>query len=100
MQPSERPGPGGGIVISALLAITVKNQVREFSSRTASHLRAGAATRALTVLFVLSLGTALPQSIPVQPNFWRLEFQEDTDDDHKITVHDHTTPFELRDEHG
>ena len=33
-------------------------------------------------------------------NLWRLVAQEDTDGDQKITVHDHTTPFEIRDESG
>lgn len=47
-------------------------------------------------LFRLSSGSAFSQSIPVQPNFWRLETWEDTDGDHKITVHDRITPFELR----
>src|SRR6185312_1145807 len=31
---------------------------------------------------------------------WRLEAQEDTDGDKKITVHDKTTPFEIRDDKG
>ena len=33
-------------------------------------------------------------------NFWRLVAQEDTDGDHRITIHDHTTPFEIRDQSG
>ena len=36
------------------------------------------------------------QTIPVTDNFWRLVAQEDTDGDHRITVHDQTTPFEIR----
>ena len=34
--------------------------------------------------------------IPVVNNFWRLVAQEDTDGDHRITIHDHITPFEIR----
>lgn len=40
------------------------------------------------------------QSIPVTDNFWRLVAQEDTDGDQKITVHDRTTPFVIRDGQG
>ncbi|HXT13528.1 MAG TPA: trehalase family glycosidase [Candidatus Angelobacter sp.] len=42
----------------------------------------------------------MPQTISVTENLWSLEQQEDTDADHRITVHDRTTPFQLRDEHG
>lgn len=40
------------------------------------------------------------QIIPVPQTLWRLVAQEDTDADKKITVHDRTTPFEIRDESG
>jgi alpha,alpha-trehalase len=43
---------------------------------------------------------AYSQEIPVTDNLWRLVAQEDTDGDQKITVHDHTTPFIIRDDHG
>src|SRR5690348_6094146 len=43
---------------------------------------------------------ALAQPVPVPDNFWRLVAQEDTDGDRKITVHDHVTPFALKDENG
>ncbi len=33
-------------------------------------------------------------------NLWRLVAQEDTDSDQKITIHDHTTPFTIRDDDG
>lgn len=51
-------------------------------------------------LLIFGAGTALPQTIPVEPNFWRLEAQEDTDGDHKITIHDRITPFELHNQNG
>jgi alpha,alpha-trehalase len=51
-------------------------------------------------LLIFSSRTAFSQTIPVQPNFWRLEAQEDTDGDHKITIHDHITPFELNNQNG
>ncbi len=58
-------------------------------------------TSALVLLVLLFSATTAPaQSIPVTDNFWRLAAQEDTDNDHKITVHDHTMPFEIRDEKG
>jgi alpha,alpha-trehalase len=59
--------------------------------------------RFLTVLFsfrLLALNTAFPQSVPAPQNLWRLVAQEDTDSDRRITVHDHITPFELRDDKG
>ena len=56
---------------------------------------------ALAVLVLSCSATTAPaQSIPVTDNFWRLVAQEDTDHDRKITVHDHTTPFEIRDARG
>ncbi|HXS69570.1 MAG TPA: trehalase family glycosidase, partial [Candidatus Polarisedimenticolia bacterium] len=42
----------------------------------------------------------LPQTISVTENLWNLERQEDTEGDHRITVHDRITPFELRDKDG
>jgi len=38
--------------------------------------------------------------VPVPENLWRLVAQEDTDGDRKITVHDQTTPFVIRDRTG
>ncbi len=38
--------------------------------------------------------------MPVAENLWRLVAQEDTDGDQKITIHDHTTPFEIDDKNG
>ena len=43
---------------------------------------------------------AFSQTVPVVDNLWRLVAQEDTDGDKKITVHDKTTPFEIRDDQG
>lgn len=57
-------------------------------------------TLVAVALLGFSAGTTFSQTIPVQPNLWRLERQEDTDGDHKITIHDHTTPFALRDQSG
>ncbi len=54
-------------------------------------------TAALCLWFA---GSASSQTMPVPQTFWRLVAQEDTDGDQKITVHDHTTPFEIRDETG
>ncbi len=50
--------------------------------------------------WLLFAGSAFPQTIPVPQTFWRLVSQEDTDGDQKITIHDRTTPFEIRDEKG
>lgn len=52
------------------------------------------------VLFFLIAARAISQTIPVPENLWRLVAQEDTDGDRKITVHDRTTPFEIRDQSG
>ncbi len=52
------------------------------------------------VLRLLGCGIAAGQVIPVPQNLDRLAAQEDTDGDQKITVHDRTTPFEIRDENG
>jgi alpha,alpha-trehalase len=49
---------------------------------------------------LLTGNLARGQSIPVADNLWRLVAQEDTDGDQKITVHDRTTPFIIRDDHG
>ena len=61
------------------------------------------ASRTLRLLLVCG-GLAGPlagaQTIPVPANLWRLVAQEDTDGDRKITILDHTTPFELRDDAG
>ena len=50
--------------------------------------------------WLLTAVFAFSQTVPVTDNLWRLVAQEDTDHDQKITVHDHTTPFEIRDEKG
>ena len=49
-------------------------------------------------LFAANL--ARSQNILVADNLWRLVAQEDTDGDQKITVHDHTTPFIIRNDQG
>lgn len=54
----------------------------------------------LFALILVQATTALSQMIPVPETLWRLVDQEDTDDDLKITIHDQTTPFEVRDKHG
>ena len=54
-------------------------------------------TAALCLWFA---GSASSQTIRVPQTFWRLVAQEDTDGNKKITVHDKTTPFEIRDETG
>jgi alpha,alpha-trehalase len=46
--------------------------------------------------FLVATATALSQTVPVPDNLWRLADQEDTDGDRRITVHDRTTPFEIR----
>ena len=53
-----------------------------------------------TFALIFSAAVAPAQSIPVPQNLWRLVAQEDTDGDQKITIHDHTTPFEIRDQNG
>jgi alpha,alpha-trehalase len=52
------------------------------------------------VVWLAATFSAFSQTVPVPDNLWRLVAQEDTDKDQKITVHDHTTPFEIRDEKG
>ncbi len=55
--------------------------------------------RRVAWLWLLLLGApAFSQTVPVTDNLWRLVAQEDTDHDRKITVHDRTTPFEIRDD--
>ena len=57
------------------------------------------ATRTLAACLLLSLwaGTeGVGQNVPVSENLWRLEAQEDTDGDRRITVRDKVTPFEVR----
>ena len=54
----------------------------------------------LLVLLGASAITAFSQTIDVPDNFARLNAQEDTDGDKKITVHDHLTPFEIRGTNG
>ncbi len=53
-----------------------------------------------TALLLLAQAGAFSQNVPVQDNLWRLVAQEDTDGDLRITVHDHTTPFVVRDSNG
>jgi alpha,alpha-trehalase len=52
------------------------------------------------LVFLLTVPPAFSQSVPVTDNLWRLVAQEDTDGDQKITVYDHITPFEIRDQNG
>lgn len=57
----------------------------------------------LAGVFAAGMLTVTPvasQTIPVAENLWRLVAQEDTDQDQKITVHDHTMPFSIRDGSG
>jgi alpha,alpha-trehalase len=56
--------------------------------------------RCAAALWLWGAGTAACQSIPAPQIFWRLAAQEDTDGDRKITIHDHLTPFALREESG
>jgi alpha,alpha-trehalase len=49
---------------------------------------------------LLTTAAAFSQTLPVTDNLWRLVAQEDTDHDRKITVHDRTTPFEIRNDRG
>src|SRR5580658_4249793 len=51
-------------------------------------------------LFLLMIESTFSQTVPVSENLSRLVAQEDTDGDRKITIHDHTTPFEVRNENG
>jgi alpha,alpha-trehalase len=51
---------------------------------------------ALTALPLLS-SRSFGQTIAVPENLWNLEQQEDTDGDHRITVHDRISPYDLRD---
>ena len=54
----------------------------------------------LLIYWRLALPAASSQTIPVTETLWRLVAQEDTDGDHKITIHDQVTPFVIRDETG
>jgi alpha,alpha-trehalase len=54
---------------------------------------------ALTV-WLLTITAVSAQNIPVLETLGCLTSQEDTDHDQKITVHDRTTPFIIRDNHG
>src|SRR5215469_16924166 len=59
--------------------------------------------RGLTILALLTFYASLTvrcQTVPAVQNLWRLEEQEDTDKDRRITVHDHITPFHLQSEQG
>jgi len=58
------------------------------------------ALRLFALAGCLLTGITCAQNILVADNLWRLVAQEDTDGDQKITVHDRTTPFIIRDEHG
>jgi alpha,alpha-trehalase len=51
-------------------------------------------------LFLLAVSSTFSQNVPVSENLWRLVAQEDTDGDRKITIHDRTTPFEIREENS
>lgn len=52
------------------------------------------------VLFALAIVSAFSQTVPVADNLRRLMEQEDTDGDQKITIHDRTTQFIIRDQSG
>ncbi|HEY9509469.1 MAG TPA: trehalase family glycosidase, partial [Verrucomicrobiae bacterium] len=55
----------------------------------------------LTWFIVFQLTTSVfSQSVPVAENLWRLVEQQDTDGDLRITVHDHITPFQVREKGG
>jgi alpha,alpha-trehalase len=55
---------------------------------------------AALIFLLLANRTVFSQTILVTDNLWRLVAQEDTDGDKKITIHDQTTPFEIRDDKG
>ena len=59
-----------------------------------------ASLRLCAILSPFFVCAGFSQTVPVMDNFWRLVAQEDTDGDHRITIHDHTTPFEIRDQSG
>ena len=65
-----------------------------------AQIRNGATQWIVWSLWLLTTTSAFAQTVPVPDNFWRLVAQEDTDHDQKITVHDRTTPFAIRDERG
>ena len=54
----------------------------------------------VAALWLFGLEIALSQTIPVPQNLWRLVAQEDTDGDQRITIHDHTMPFAVRDQNN
>jgi alpha,alpha-trehalase len=54
----------------------------------------------VAVSLALSVPIAVARNVPLADNLWRLIDQEDTDNDQKITIHDHTTPFVIRDGRG
>ena len=56
--------------------------------------------RITLALQLLGCGFAAGQTIPVPQNLWRLKAQEDTDGDKRITIHDHSTPFFIRDQNN
>jgi alpha,alpha-trehalase len=62
--------------------------------------RPGAVRSIALLCFFLIVTPAFSQTVPVADNLWRLVAQEDTDGDQKITIHDHTTPFVVRDATG
>lgn len=49
---------------------------------------------------LLATVSSFAQTIPVPQNLWRLVAQEDTDGDRRITIHDRTSPFEIRNQSG
>jgi alpha,alpha-trehalase len=59
-----------------------------------------AAARIVWLASLLATVSLFSQTVPVADNLWRLAAQEDTDGDQKITVHDHVTPFVIRDRNG
>ena len=50
--------------------------------------------------FFLMIAPAFSQNVPVSENLWRLVAQEDIDGDQKITLHDRTTQFLIRDQNS
>jgi alpha,alpha-trehalase len=59
------------------------------------------ATKYIALLWLfLTIRPAFSQTVRIPDNLWRLAAQEDTDHDQKITIHDHLTPFAIRDTKG
>jgi alpha,alpha-trehalase len=52
------------------------------------------------LIFFVAAANEYSPPVPVSENLWRLVAQEDTDGDRKNTIHDRTTPFEVRGETG